>query len=102
SIGVVPHRIGNGWPMDVPIDQRRRMMLAAANVQTSSVRQAAILGGLVRSAIDYGHLSMPVVSAHMSSVLSGLAGVDRREPCSAEVAMVLEQFQRSLGYRFAN
>lgn len=87
--------------MDVPIEQRRKMMLAAATVQTSSARQAAILGGLVRSAIDYGHLSMPVVSAHVSSVLSGLTNVDRREPCSAEVAMVLDQFQHALGYRFA-
>lgn len=86
--------------MDVPIDQRRRMMLAAATVQTSSPRQAAILGGLVRSAIDHGHLSMPVVSAHMSSVLVGLVGVDRREPSTAEVAMVLDEFERELGYRF--
>lgn len=86
--------------MAVPIAQRRKYMLAASRVQTSNIRQAAILGGLVRSAIDHGRLDTSHVRRHVAQTLGRFVNVDRQPPVNAEIAMVLAEFERELGHRF--
>lgn len=88
--------------MAVPLAARRKYMLAASAVATSNPREAAILGGILHSAIEHGRLVIPDVRLHMSHALTGwnLVNVDRRAPGNAEIAMVLARFEEALGHRF--
>ena len=74
---------------------RHEVMAAALLVQTSNPREAAILGGVVRSTIETGCINADFVSTYTSHVIDefGLVNVDRRPPCLAEIAMVASRFQ---------
>ena len=47
--------------MAVPVAKRRRYMLAAATIRTHSIREAAILGAITDSAVNYGRLDVEFV-----------------------------------------
>jgi len=74
---------------------RHEVMAAAELVQTSHPREAAILGGIVRSTIDVGRIDANFVSRYTTEVIEGfgLVNVDRRPPRLAEIAMVVSRFQ---------
>jgi hypothetical protein len=89
--------------MAIPIAARRKVMNAAGEVATNSPREAAILGGVVRSVIEHGHMKPEVVRWWTTAVLGhfNLAMVDRRPPCAAEMAMVIQRFEEVFGRRVA-
>ncbi len=82
---------------------RRRVMVAADEVQTSHPREAAILGGIVRSTIDGGRVDVEYVRRYASAIIAefNLVNVDRRPPGSHEIAMVLTRFEERYGPPFA-
>src|SRR6056297_1470371 len=82
---------------------RRRVMVAADEVQTTHPREAAILGGIVRSTIDGGRVDVEYVRRYASAIIAefNLVNVDRRPPGSDEIAMVLTRFEERYGPPFA-
>ena len=82
---------------------RRKILTAADEVDTAGPREAAIMGGIVRSLIDTGTMRPDMVKAWMSTILEQfhLANVDRRPPCKAELSMVLQRFEEAFGSRVA-
>ena len=89
--------------MAIPIAARRKVMNAAAEVDTSGPREAAILGGVCRSMIEHGNMRPDVVRWWMAAILQHfrLVNVDCRPPCNAELAMVLQRFEEAFGSRVA-
>jgi hypothetical protein len=81
--------------MALALAARRKVLVAADNVQTSHPREAAILGGIVRSAIDAGQIDADFVRRYASRIIAefNLAHVDRRMPGRREIETVLERFQ---------
>jgi hypothetical protein len=75
--------------------ERREAMHAADLVDTHSAREAAVLGGIVRSVIGTGRTDLAYVAHYVRDILGvfNLVGVDRSPPCGAEIAMVLERFE---------
>lgn len=77
-----------------------RVMMAAGEVETSSCREAAILGGIVRSLIDTGHLKITFVQHYTAEAVrhfaSDIAGTSERpntsRPGSAEIKKVARKF----------
>lgn len=53
-------------------DQRtvQRVLVAANEVETESLREAAILGGLVRSLLDTGHLRIQFVRQYVPACVT--------------------------------
>ena len=74
--------------------ERQRVLVAAGSVPTNHPREAAIVGGIVRSAIDIGHIDMVYVSRYTQDVIQtfDLVNVDSRAPSAAEIAMVKSRF----------
>ena len=74
--------------------ERQKVLVAAERVLTSHPREAAILGGVVRSTIDHDHFDMGFVSRYTRDILQAfeLANVDSCPPSSAEIAMVKSRF----------
>ena len=87
----------------IALAARRRAMLAAEMVQTSSVREAAILGGIVRCVIACGRYNGPWISQYAADIIHAfnLVGVDRTPPNLAEIAMMLERFEESYSQPFS-
>jgi hypothetical protein len=76
-------------------------MHAAELVDTYSPREAAVLGGIVRSVIATGHCDAEYVAGYAQDILCtfNLVGVDRSVPCLAEIGMVLDRFEEVYGDR---
>jgi hypothetical protein len=74
---------------------RRQVLSVAAEVNTSSAREAAIVGGLVRSTFAAGHIDIDSVARHARALMHefDLRDVDRSAPGGAEIAMVLDRFE---------
>jgi anaerobic selenocysteine-containing dehydrogenase len=74
---------------------RRKVMFAADQVPTRHPREAAILGGIVRCAIDNGRIDSEFVRRYTADIIDefNLVNVDRRMPGRREIEMVLERFQ---------
>jgi hypothetical protein len=89
--------------MAIPIAARRKVMQAASTVAPDTMREAAILGGVVRCMVEHGHLIPAVVRVWTMEVLGyyKLSGVDRRPPCNAELAQVVGRFEDAFGRRVA-
>ena len=89
--------------MAIPIEARRKVMVAAGCVATHSPREAAILGGIVRAIIAHGTMRPQDVRHWTTDALGhfGVLNVDRRPPCAAEMAMVIQRFEEVLGRRVA-
>jgi anaerobic selenocysteine-containing dehydrogenase len=77
----------------------RRVMIAADAVETCHPREAAILGGIVRSAIDAGRLDHDFVRRYTREIIGEfkLVNVDRVPPGSTEIDMVLSRFEAEYG-----
>ncbi len=78
---------------------RHRAMQAADQVDTHSIREAAVLGGVVRSIIGTGRCDVEYVARYARDIIGAfnLVGVDRSVPCSTEVNMVIERFEEVHG-----
>lgn len=79
----------------MPLADRRNAMHAADLVGTYSPREAAVLGGIVRSVIAVGRPDVLYIAQYVRDILGlfNLVGVDRSTPCAAEIAMVVERFE---------
>jgi len=79
----------------MPLDDRRRTMHSADLVETHSAREAAVLGGIVRSVIATGRPDIADIAHYARDILGvfNLVGVDRSMPCRVEIDMVLERFE---------
>ncbi len=86
----------------IPINARRKAMLAGAQVATHSVREAAIVGGIVRCAIATGGYNGQWIAEYAVDAIASfkVVNVDRSPPNLAEVAMVLERFEEAYGRPF--
>ena len=77
-----------------------RVLTAAEAVETDSLREAAILGGLVRSLLDTGHLRIqfvrhyvPSCTAHFAEDIRRSGEIpDARWPSDAEISKVARKF----------
>ena len=85
--------------MPLAPDARTRVMEAADAVETSHPREAAILGGIVRSAIDTERLDREFVRSYTRDIIGefNLVNVDRQPPGTTEIAMVLTRFEAAYG-----
>jgi hypothetical protein len=74
---------------------RRRVMHAADLVGAHSVREAAVLGGIVRCIIATGRSDIGYIANYTREILAdfNLVGVDRSAPGAGEITMVLERFE---------
>lgn len=72
-------------------------MLAASTVETSSCREAAIVGGITRSVISCGRINTPWVAQYAADIIAEfrLVGVDKTPPGLVELAGVIDRFQTS-------
>ena len=86
--------------MAIPIAARRKVMYAAAEVQTDTRREAAIVGGISRSVIDSGTMRPDMVRAWLTSAM-GLTPAERQAPCKAELAQIVARFEEAFGRRVA-
>lgn len=77
----------------------QRLFAAADAIDTTTRREAAIVGGIVRSVIDHGRLRPDYVRSYTRHIIGefGMADVDSRLPCNAEIAMVLQRFEANYG-----
>jgi anaerobic selenocysteine-containing dehydrogenase len=83
----------------IPLADRRRTMRAAELVDTHSVREAAILGGIVRCIIAHGRYDAEFIARYAHEIIGAfkLVGVDRSPPCLTEISMILERFEEAEG-----
>jgi anaerobic selenocysteine-containing dehydrogenase len=81
--------------MGLTLAARRKVLVAADHVPTRHPREAAILGGIVRCAIDIGRIDSEFVRRYTADIINefNLVNVDRRMPGRREIEMVLERFQ---------
>lgn len=88
--------------MAIALAARRKVMIAAGQVETTNPREAAILGGIVRCAIETGGYNAERIRQYTHNIIGQmkLVGVDRRLPGNAEIAMVKERFEEHYGRRF--
>ena len=97
-------RRGDSVKKNKPMDEAKRqlVMQAAEKVETGSAREAAILGGIVRCAIDTGHFDEAYVKHYAPQALTWFIRDLRRfsreqvnmsQPSNAEIAAVLAKFQ---------
>lgn len=72
----------------ISLTARHRAMRAADLVDTRSIREAAVLGGIVRRIIASGRCDVDHVAhdAHAIICAFNLVGVDRSTPCPTEWA----------------
>lgn len=87
----------------IPVAARRRVMFAASLIDTTSCREAAILGGIVRQAIEHGWgIDGDNVAHYAARVVRDfkLVGVDRTPPGPTEVGMMLDRFEAAFGHKF--
>lgn len=85
----------------IPLAARRKVMNAAGEVETSTVREAAIVGAIVRCACSTGRYNGPWISQTTSDILHEFRLlVDRTPPCMAEVGMMVERFEAAYGRKF--
>jgi hypothetical protein len=86
----------------IALAARRRAMMAAESVETSTVREAAIVGGIVRCVIAAGKINGPWVSQYAADMLAefNIRDIDRSPPNLAEMAGIVERFQQSYSQPF--
>lgn len=89
---------GWGYSLRMSIDRfaQRRVLCAAVDVATNSPREAAIVGGIVRSTLDSGTLDVTFVAQYATEIMTyfELVDVDLRAPGAAEIAMVLDRYEQ--------
>ncbi len=92
-----------GAAVVIPVAARHRAMFAADAVDVSTLRQAAILGGVVRSVIACNRINVPWVGQYTADIINAfnLNGVDRSPASLTEVAAVVERFQQSYAQPFS-
>jgi hypothetical protein len=83
----------------IPVAARRKILLAASLVDTSSPREAAIVGAACRNIIATGRCSPEWVGQTACDTLREwrLVGVPTTRPGPTEVHMVLDRFARVYG-----
>ena len=86
----------------IPLAARRRAMLAAEAVDTSTVREAAILGGIVRCVIACGKINVPWVGQYTADIIAAfnLRGINRGPASLTEMSVMVERFQQSYSQPF--
>ena len=86
----------------IPIAARRKAMMAAASIDTHSVREAAIVGGIVQCACSTGRYNADFIRRYMHDIIVEfrLVNVDRTPPNVAELAMVVSRFEDAYGRTF--
>ena len=86
----------------IPLAARRRAMLAAEAVDTATVREAAILGGIVRSVIACGKINVPWCGQYAADMLEAfrVRDIDRKPPGLTEMSVMVERFQQSYSQPF--
>lgn len=74
-------------------------MHAADLVATHSIREAAVLGGIVRCIIATDRCEAGYIGSYVYDIIAAfnLVGVDCSKPCPAEIGMVLERFEEVYG-----
>lgn len=94
--------VGDGGAV-IPLAARRRVMFASSLIDTASCREAAILGGIVRNAIEHGWgIDGDNVGHYAAHIIRdfNLVGVDRTPPGPTEVGMMMERFEAAFGHKF--
>ena len=88
----------------IPIAARRKAMRAAGEVDTSTHREAAIVGGIVRNICATGRINRDWIATYAVDAICGfkLAGGDRTLPGPTEMGMVIERFEAAYGRRLAS
>ena len=86
----------------IPLAARRKVMMAAECVDTSTIREAAIVGGIVRCAIATGRYNGPWISQYASDAIEAFSirNVDPTPPGPTEIGVVLERFEAAYGRKF--
>ena len=86
----------------IPLAARRRAMLAADNVDTSTMRQAAILGGIVRCIASCGKINAPWVAQYTADILTEfkLPGVSTKPATFSELSAMIDKFNESYSQPF--
>jgi hypothetical protein len=86
----------------IPIAARRRAMLASSSVDAHSLREAAILGGIVRCAVATGRYNGVWAAQYAADAIEGfrLRDVDATPPGPTEMLATLERFETAYGRRF--
>ena len=85
----------------IPLAARHRAMSAAEAVDTTTLREAAILGGVVRSVIACGRINVPWCSQYATDMLEAFRVRDGRTPIGhTETLDVIERFQASYSQPF--
>jgi len=81
----------------IPLAARRRAMLAAEHVDVSTMREAAIVGGITRCVISCGRVNGPWVSQYAADILAEfrVRNVDATPPGPMEIGMLADRFQTS-------
>lgn len=92
----------SGYTSMIPVDARRKTMLAGSVIDTHSVREAAIVGGIVRCTIATGCYNPDFIRRYTHDILGEfhVVNVDRTPPNMAELAMVVDRFEDALGRPF--
>ena len=92
-----------GAAVVIPLAARRKAMMAAEHVDTHNVREAAILGGLVRSVIACGRINVSWSAQYAVDMIREfkLPGVDTCQPGPTEMQMMVERFQESYSQPFS-
>lgn len=87
----------------IPVAARRKAMTAAGAVETSTCREAAIVGGIVRNICSTGRYSGPWVAQYAVDAIEAfhLVGVDRSLPGPTELGYMLERFETEYGRQLA-
>ena len=85
----------------IPLAARRKVLNAASNVATSSHREAAILGSIVRCACASGRYDQRLIALWTVEALRGIPG-DGSIPGRDEISDVLDQFQECYGRPLAS
>ena len=85
----------------IPIAARRKVMHAAGQVDTSSVREAAIVGAIVRCACATGRYNEQWISQTAVDIIHEFRIlVDRTPPGPTEIAVMVERFEDAYGRKF--
>ena len=85
----------------IPIAARRKVLIAAGNVETNSEREAAIVGGIVRCAVATGRFNAPWIAQATLDILDEFrVRADRTPPTLDELGEMVERFEEAYGRSF--
>lgn len=79
----------------ISLDAQRRVMQAASTLDTTTCREAAIVGAIIRTLVECGGYYAPNISRTTVATLDEwkFAAVDRTPPGMAEIAMLVDRFK---------